>query len=372
MNQKKEIYLTYAEGFSGVYKSQVTDVVNFLAQNGRPIRLIALISIRDFLKVRDKIKQASHNAIVLPMFPKLSNINKNIILLWLVSRLVRFRKITARGPLATHLAQKSFGKKYIIVYDGRGANKEEEREYNINAGALTYKQIAEYEKNAVLKSDFRIAVSEKLIDYWCEEFAYTGKNHTVIPCLLGSHFENRIPDIDIRTKIRNNLGFGENDIILVYSGSIASWQSFEFLHDFLAEQIKANNHVKVLFLSKNHRIIDSLSTKFPTRIKQVWLQTGQVYDYLSACDYGILFRENTVTNKVASPVKFAEYLSAGLQVLISENLGDFSHFVKENDCGIVLNSLRVLLPEVQQSKKNKNSRLAAEYFTKQLAYYSVM
>ena len=67
------------------------------------------------------------------------------------------------------------------------------------------------------------------------------------------------------------------------------------------------------------------------------MQSNEVPKYLLAADYGLLIRENTVTNQVASPVKFAEYLACGLPVIISRNLGDYSEFVTKNNCGYLLN-----------------------------------
>ena len=70
----------------------------------------------------------------------------------------------------------------------------------------------------------------------------------------------------------------------------------------------------------------------------------------SIADYGYVFREQSVTNQVASPVKVAEYLSCGLKVLISENLGDYSSMIKENDLGRIIDD-DFELEKVSLSKK---------------------
>ncbi|MCX6312806.1 MAG: glycosyl transferase, partial [Bacteroidetes bacterium] len=57
----------------------------------------------------------------------------------------------------------------------------------------------------------------------------------------------------------------------------------------------------------------------------------------------------------ASPVKFAEYLAAGLEVIISENLGDYSKYVIENNVGMILSSnpslSKLLKPDLTQKKR---------------------
>ena len=66
------------------------------------------------------------------------------------------------------------------------------------------------------------------------------------------------------------------------------------------------------------------------------IRLEEINNYLNATDYGILFRENLPINNQASPTKFAEYILAGLKVIISEGVGDFSEFVREHDCGQVV------------------------------------
>ena len=93
----------------------------------------------------------------------------------------------------------------------------------------------------------------------------------------------------------------------------------------------------------------------------------QVPDYLSAADYGLLLREENVTNGVASPVKFAEYLSCGLQILISANLGDFSGMVAEDSLGYVITELNytdISFGPVLESRKKELGHHGLRVFSK--------
>ncbi len=62
------IYLTFNEGVSGIFHSQVIDVVRFLNKQTR-VRLFSFISLRGFFQTRKKIKSEIPDAVVLPMFP---------------------------------------------------------------------------------------------------------------------------------------------------------------------------------------------------------------------------------------------------------------------------------------------------------------
>ena len=90
-------------------------------------------------------------------------------------------------------------------------------------------------------------------------------------------------------------------------------------------------------------------------------------DYLSACDFGWMVRENTITNQVASPVKFAEYLAAGLEVIIGEQLGDYSEYVVTNKAGFIWDSEKVpaTISKPDQQQKKRLMELAKREFVKE-------
>ncbi|WP_458628878.1 hypothetical protein [Winogradskyella sp. PC D3.3] len=156
---------------------------------------------------------------------------------------------------------------------------------------------------------------------------------------------------------------GEKDIVLIYSGSIAGWQSFEKISDLIEKWIEAQN-VKVLFLSKRNDILEKLILKYPNNIKQEWVGHDEVGNYLSIGDYGILIREDNVTNAVASPVKFAEYLNSGLKVLISKNIGDYSSLVEKQDLGSVIYEDIIPLQNVSHIEKDRVKKFVQRTLTK--------
>jgi glycosyltransferase involved in cell wall biosynthesis len=55
-----------------------------------------------------------------------------------------------------------------------------------------------------------------------------------------------------------------------------------------------------------------------------------------AADVALLLRSDNVVNRVASPTKFAEYLSMGVPVVITDVLADFAGIVRDRDIGAVV------------------------------------
>ncbi len=353
-------YLTYNDSPSGIYSSQVIDVIKFFnSELNTKTKLISFISIRGFFSNRKKIILQLPEAIVLPMFPKMKNWRKNNFLLGILCFIYNPKTIIARSVLATNLALQFKSANVKIVYDGRGAISAEWEEYKVVNDIELLSQIKELEGKAIIESDYRISVSEKLVDYWKQEFKYFEQNHVVIPCTINKHFEDISISKEQRALIRSEFNFKDDDVIFVYSGSVAGWQSFDLLAKFIKPLLNQSSSNKILFLSDNDKNIDALKKQFPQHVHNKHVKVLEVPNYLASCNFGLLIREQSITNKVASPVKFGEYLACGLPVIISENLGDYSQFVVENKCGFVFNKF-----SNEIINKTNLIELVNNYFTK--------
>jgi glycosyltransferase involved in cell wall biosynthesis len=360
------IYLTYADQPSGVYSSQVIDVCNFLNEShNAQIRLVSFISLHNFSHNRQKIKREMPSAIVLPMLPRMTSFGFNTLMLFFVLLFLNQRSVIARNVLAARIALRlrSF-LKLKVCFDGRGAIAAEWNEYQVVPLQEWKNSIHTWEKLVVLNVDFRIAVSEELVKYWNERYGYSENKHVVIPCTLNTSFRPEILKQKEIENARKKMKFDADDIILVYSGSTAGWQSFDLLQGFLQKIINNNKNIKVLFLSEKDKNVDQLKAEFPDKIFQTFVKHSEVSGILKSCDIGILIREKSVTNQVASPTKFAEYLSAGLPVIISEGIGDYTSFVKQNDCGWVLDESPLQMNRLNISERNRLLQLVNDHFTK--------
>jgi hypothetical protein len=358
-------YLTYNDSPSAVYSSQVIEVVKFISQHlQKKIVLIAFISIRNFKQNKAIIKSELSDAIVLPMVPKLKNWKRNKFLLSVFCRIYKPQAIIGRNVLATELALMMCEKKMVqrVIYDGRGAIAAEWNEYDVVSNIELQKAISELEKNAIINSDFRIAVSHALVAHWKERYNYKEGEEVIIPCTLNNLYENILLTEESIKKNKKKLGFCDSDILICYSGSIAGWQSFDHIETFLNPILNRYKNVKVVFLSPQDECIDKLKSIYPEQVIRKYVKLDEVPEYLISCDYGLLIREQSVTNIVASPVKFAEYLACGLKVIISENLGDYSNFVKQNNCGNISKISEVV--KVDISEKIRLRDIALSYFTK--------
>ncbi|HTA26648.1 MAG TPA: hypothetical protein VK809_02585 [Bacteroidia bacterium] len=359
-------FITYNDYPGGIYKSQVIDVCRFLETTFHvPVELIAFVSIRTYLADRKKIKGLYRNSTILPSFPGINNWRKNKQILNLYMLFQKKDTVITRGVFTAILAIDS-GKFSKICFDARAAYAAEWKEYLSKESPIIAAGMSELEKQALEQSDFRMAVSEKLVDYWKENYSYNKNSHVVIPCTIDSNLKQKPP----KPELRGQMGVGDTDILLVFSGSSAGWQSMNDLYKILKSAFNSNSNLKLLLLSKDAPDNEFLN-EFPGRVIHKWVEPEKVQDYLSVADYGLLYRENSVTNKVSSPVKFAEYLAAGLSVIISDNVGDYSSFVKEQKCGMLFDSIdwaqlkKLPVEEKERIRKIAVSRLTKAAYTKE-------
>lgn len=333
------IYLTFGESPSGVYVSQVIATCKFLSTEfGVAVRLVAFVSPRAWRSARAMIHAHAPDAWVLPAVPRVAAWRPSVVIFSVLCALLRPIAVIARSVPATNIAlrAKSLGLLKAVCLDGRGAVAAERREYL----AATDRQIRAFtalERDAVLKSDCQIAVSEPLRRYWAEEYGYLPRRSVVIPCLLADDWLK--PVEEDRGEIRRSLGFASSDVVIVYSGSTAGWQSFAMICDFVRTALAARADLRFLFLTDESESLAAVMREFPSRVKRMSVPPVEVFRMLAACDYGLLLREASVTNRVASPTKLAEYLGAGLPVILSEGIGDYTAFVRENDAGFIADEL---------------------------------
>lgn len=343
-------YITFNDLYGGIYKSQVIEVVDYLNSNfDVNVRLIAFIPIKLWNKQRREFKAAYPKAIVLPILGPLK--------FWKINRLwFAFLKPSAhgicRGPLSFVVSRNAYQQ---LTYDGRAAVQAEVEEYNVTGSDKLDKIFIAAEKSAVLKAESFLSVSKELVAYWEEkvDIRIDPNKLVIIPCTVDY------------LKIEPNNIVADKDIInIVYSGGTAPWQSFDLVVKLLRELLMSQPNTYVKFMTKETKAISELITDFPTRCERIWCKPTEVFQELLKCDYGLLIREQKVTNKVASPVKFAEYLNAGLHVLISENIGDFSKFVKDKNCGIIVHDKIPKLVKPTLEDKLANNLRCAKHFAK--------
>ena len=337
-------YFLYDEGYSGVIESQAVDVVRFFNNETEcDSVLIAALPFRSHRKVKQRFEESLGQGIVTTIaLPQ----KMQVVMQWLeVIRLTRKLKkakvdmLVCRNALACSLAlkaRKMLGKStnLKVCYDGRGALKAEAQEYNVYPDFLL-PLLFEAERNAVLNSDLRIAVSEELIAWWKSEYGYGAENHIVIPTTISTLHQNFNPTLH-REEWKAKFGFKSDDIVMAFAGGKADWQGMDFWLPHMHGWLRNMPELKLLLLTPGNPPIAELCGAFPNRIVNTFMAHHDVLKALSSADYGILWRNPSITNVVASPTKLSEYVQAGLVVVTNQGTA-VARFVEKHKLGVCIN-----------------------------------
>jgi hypothetical protein len=194
--------------------------------------------------------------------------------------------------------------------------------------------------------DFRALVSEEsyfknksLLKAWMlqvlERFAYlVAREVRCVSTPLKKGLEKRfgrrevcvIPSCVSRRHIIRKAGYvgTESKIRLVYVGGMSEWQRFELVCSVVSRLSSFRNcrfAVVTADTDKARKICDRAT------LDNYYVTGGDrqlVFDELDKADFGLIFRNNSVINRTASPIKFVEYIARGVIPITYGSIGDFT------------------------------------------------
>ncbi|HMG86786.1 MAG TPA: hypothetical protein VK574_13735 [Terracidiphilus sp.] len=147
--------------------------------------------------------------------------------------------------------------------------------------------------------------------------ASSGMPFEIIPCVASSrlfHFSS-----ELRNSVRNKLEIAPGSKVLIYSGSISFFQCFDESVALFRRVLASDPGAVFLIVTPNSEAAHHALDGIPKQNLRVLSATiADVNGFLNAADFGILLRRRDAINRVASPVKFAEYCLAGLPVIMTD------------------------------------------------------
>jgi glycosyltransferase involved in cell wall biosynthesis len=188
-------------------------------------------------------------------------------------------------------------------------------------------------------SDAMIVVSEAMREIAQAQWAVPSDRVVVVPCCTAV---DRTP-LEHREATRKRLGF-QGRFVVVYCGSIKPYQMVQETVE-LFEKIRAMKGDALFFgiTPSPERLVQTLNGRGirETDFKVISAAHTQVPELLAAADLAVLLRDRSSVNRVASPVKFAEYLAAGIPIVLTEGVGDYSAMTRSNKVGCVLSDFNL-------------------------------
>lgn len=188
-----------------------------------------------------------------------------------------------------------------------------------------HSKVRRYLLQRVVSFSFRkvkgiVYVSEAMKEYYKSHYRKTPNNCIVVPCL--SEFDA----VELKKeRIPNSF---------VYIGGLSVWQCFEeMLHIY--KGIRTNDsvmHIITLDHQAAHEMVkEIIGDENNIEIYGI-TDRNKIPEVLSQFQYGFLIRRSDVVNLVSSPIKFLEYISCGVDVIMTDAVASYAQIV--NDYGI--------------------------------------
>jgi glycosyltransferase involved in cell wall biosynthesis len=247
-----------------------------------------------------------------------------------------------RGPEATiqtaSVAKRLDGR---VVFDARGASDHEAvlrltnqgRGDDIELLRRAFNNGARVDRIAVEQASATVAVSEPLAGKLSEAIEGEKETINVIPCCIETAFFSSVA----RREIRSRLGLADGELLLAHVSSEARWEDFEQVIAFF-RAVRRRRRARMMFLTRLDASVVTSGIAGDDPIRESLIvknaRFAEVPQYLSAADVGLLLRKPHESFRVASPIKFSEYLGAGLAVVASEGIGNTAELVESRRIGI--------------------------------------
>lgn len=218
---------------------------------------------------------------------------------------------------------------YKLLFKSRVVYDAHELETEQVGGENLRKSLSKWlEKRLIHCCDLMLVVSESIADWYANEYDIARP-----PVVLNAPNKR---EIKRNNHFREQLGIRDDQIILLYQGSLAPGRGVHLVLE--AFKARKNDKVVAVFMGYGplQYDIQAVSAQqqniffYPAVAPQV------VLEYTASADFGIHLIQNTCLNHdYCMPNKLFEYAMAGLPVLVS-NMKDMSELVSKNQMGAVV------------------------------------
>jgi len=287
------------------------------------------------LLISGKIKNNKYLELIicsrLPFFGKLSLLPA----IYQLKKILKTKKkytLIARGPLAGFVCLKAIyqAKCKSLTIQARGLLAQEHKYFHKDEKSTLKKMLCHFrfkQFEALEKMVYKESTQNQKINI--ETVSIALKNY-IIKKLNANNEKITVATDDIPDKIETDqiktwkkeiqkkLNIKPNQTIYCYNGSIKPWQCPQKVVNFFKNKIDQNKNVFLLVLTQDKDKFSQLISKKNIDAKYYSVQTVKhcdIYKYLSACDYGLIFREKNIINWVSRPTKILEYNAVGIKII---------------------------------------------------------
>lgn len=345
------LFISYDGVLEPLGESQVTSYLNGLAQDFE-IRLLSFEKRRDLgdaerlRRRRSDLAAAGIAWRALPyhrhpsLLATTFDVAAGIVAACRETRSHRVRLVHARGyvPSLIALAVKRLtGTPFI--FDMRGLWPEEKVVAGrLRRGSAIYRMVKYWERRFLESADAVVSLTVAGVEA-VHDFGYAIPSTTpfvVIPtCADLTRFSPGPRDSDVAAR----LGLGDGPVIGCV-GTMSNWYLRSSMLDYLALLTEMIDTLCVLIVThEDHDALrrDALAAGIPAaRLRITRASFSDMPAHVRLIDAGLFFITPSLAKKGSAATKLAEFLGAGVPVIINDGVGDSGRIVREGGAGLVL------------------------------------
>ncbi|WP_180090106.1 glycosyltransferase [Acinetobacter sp. YH12219] len=249
----------------------------------------------------------------------------------------------------------NFGRPHIIFWV-QGSSPHES--YLKHKSYIKYMIIWILEYVALFLSNSHIYVSPYMKTFYQKKPFLNKKKNIVIPCFS---------DLKINKSVKRD----QNNYC--YIGGMSKWQNFDIIIKMMNIIVENNNEAKFSVATNDlavcHAQLKELATAKLLKVTSVVSLSSkqEIENFLSAASFGFLIRDDIVVNNVASPIKLAEYLSCGVNVISTKGITSYKNLIEQ--AGYIVNDKN--LDSIREIKFEANEEKALQVFQENFSSISI-
>lgn len=255
-------------------------------------------------------------------------------------------------------------RKVPIIFDMRGVfpqellMKNKYQKFSLKIHAL-YLVFSFLEKHFLKISNAIVVVSGPFENYLIEKYPSLKIKDKiqVIPTFT-------IPSSNLRLNEQPLRIWDDDAHVFVYSGSLYIWQQFEKTVELFKVILESLNGSKLLVLTfekdKANEIIKDAGIDI-SDFRVITSKPENLQEFLKQAHFAFLLRDNDIVNKVATPIKFSDYVQANLSIIATPDIGDTEKIIKELGIGYIIpdlssNNIKSFVREFAESVKSNGRK----------------
>ncbi len=199
--------------------------------------------------------------------------------------------------------------------------------YEVDVSAL--------KRNSIYMNGFFV-VTKALEQYVRQRFSVSANAHFYkVPCATRSFSVNDHEVLQARAQYRKKYEIKDDEVVFIYSGGVSSWQCIEETVE-LYKKLTRTLSKKTRFLVFSHNIEyikGLLGSDNDSNVIFDSYSPEELKNALCAGDYAFMLRKNYVTNNVAFPNKYLEYVQSGMRIIATPYVHEIAGQIKQYNNG---------------------------------------